>query len=143
MKLKGVPISDDQCIGDSLPIINEALLAINANANLVNTQLISLSSLVKTTIDSERTVFRPSTNDGFFWANTNFKVAWGTYRFDNSSVSTILLPISFSDTNYVVIPTTMETNSVLVTEKFRDKIFIRTIDKVATTDRGDYIAVGK
>lgn len=34
--LKGIPISEEQCIGDSLPIINDALLALGDTINKLN-----------------------------------------------------------------------------------------------------------
>ena len=44
--LNGIPISDEQCIGDSLPIINNAFLSLSSNLTLSDRDLANLTSLV-------------------------------------------------------------------------------------------------
>jgi hypothetical protein len=46
MNLLGIPINETQCIGDSLEIFNKAFETIKAHAELVNTQIASLSAAI-------------------------------------------------------------------------------------------------
>jgi hypothetical protein len=62
LTLNGIPISDEQCIGDSLEIINNAFLSLSGNLSLTDGSLAGLTSLVNTLSTTNLTV---ATTSGF------------------------------------------------------------------------------
>lgn len=62
--LKDVPISEEQCIGDSLPIINEALLTLGEGIN-------KLDGLFGTIVNCETTTSTITASGDFLIVNVN------------------------------------------------------------------------
>ncbi len=62
--LKDIPISEEQCIGDSLPIINEALLTLGESIN-------KLDGLFGTIVNCETTTSTITASGDFLIINVN------------------------------------------------------------------------
>jgi len=58
--LNGIPISDEQCIGDSLEIINNAFLGLSGNLSFTNSDIDNLTALVRTLSTTNVTVVTTS-----------------------------------------------------------------------------------
>ena len=77
MALNGIPISDEQCIGDSLPIINNAFSTLDSSITAVNAAIDTIQNEITNTAsvaDLDGYVAKPTVDD-----NDRFKVL--TYDF--------------------------------------------------------------
>jgi hypothetical protein len=79
--LNGIPISDEQCIGDSLEIINNAFLGLSGNLTLTNSDLTKITNLVRslsttnvTTVTNSAFTLQPVHNNSVILCNNASQV---------------------------------------------------------------------
>ncbi len=153
MRLQGLPISDDQCIGDSLPIINTALLALEAFATAADSKIASLSSNdvqiegrisgIKAGIDQTKIQKIPNLFGGYFTHTSGLKIAWGSFTVTNNISGNAVFPIPFTE-EAIVIPTAFKTDATFfVSNVTKEQAWFTVNGSKPITGRGNYIAIGK
>lgn len=153
MKIQGLPISDDQCIGDSLPIINSALLALETFATIADSKISSLSGKdihiegqigsIKSGIDQTRTQKIPNVFGGYFTHPSGLKITWGSFTVTNNISGSVVFPIPFQE-EAIVIPTAFKTDTTFfVSNVTKEQAWFTVNGSKPITGRGNYIAIGK